>query len=67
MIVIEIILLLVCVKFVFDFFYMCFFDKESFDNVYVVVKEIFYNLEGVVGLINLMDKRCVVVMVVDNF
>jgi len=66
MIVTEITLSLARVKPAFDSFYMRFFDKESFDNAYAVVKEIFHNLEGVVGSINLMDKRRVAAMVADN-
>lgn len=66
MIVTEITLSLARVKPAFDSFYMRFFDKESFDEAYAVVKEIFHNLEGVVGSINLMDKRRVAAMVADN-
>lgn len=66
MIVTEITLSLARVKPAFDSFYMRFFDKESFNNAYAVVKEIFHNLEGVVGSINLMDKRRVAAMVADN-
>ena len=66
MIVTEITLSLARVKPAFDSFYMRFFDKESFDNAYAIVKEIFQNLEGVVGSINLMDKRRVAAMVAEN-
>ena len=66
MIVTEITLSLARTKPAFDSFYMRFFDKESFENAYSIVKEIFHNLEGVVGSINLMDKRRVAAMVADN-
>ena len=66
MIVTELTLSLARVKPAFDSFYMRFFDKESFENAYGVVKTIFQNLEGVVGSINLMDKRRVASMVADN-
>ena len=66
MIVTEITLSLARIKPAFDSFYMRFFDKESFENAYGIVKAIFQNLEGVVGSINLMDKRRVAAMVADN-
>jgi hypothetical protein len=50
----------------FDSFYLRFFEQGSFEDAYNIVKEIFNNLEGVVGSINLMDKRRVCAMVAEN-
>lgn len=50
----------------FDSFYLRFFELDSFEAAYSVVQEIFNKLEGVVGSINLMDKRRVCAMVAEN-
>ncbi|NDW21590.1 FAD-binding protein [Alteromonas hispanica] len=65
-IVTEITIALARKKPAFDSFYMRFFGQDSFENAYDIVKEIFNNLEGVVGSINLMDKRRVCAMVAEN-
>jgi FAD/FMN-containing dehydrogenase len=66
MIVTEMTIALARIKPAFDSFYMRFYEKESFETAYSVVKEIFNNLEGVVGSINLMDKRRICSMVAEN-
>lgn len=66
MIVTEITLSLARLKPAFDSFYMRFLNENSLESAYSVVKDIFNNLEGVVGSINLMDKRRVAAMVADN-
>lgn len=66
MIVTEMTIALARLKPAFDSFYMRFYNKESFEAAYGIVKEIFDNLEGVVGSINLMDKRRVCAMVAEN-
>lgn len=50
----------------FSSFYMRFYQKESFSDAYAITKDIFRELEGVVGSINLMDKRRVAAMVAAN-
>lgn len=66
MVVTEVTIALARKKPAFDSFYMRFFDKDSFETAYGVVQDIFQNLEGVVGSINLMDKRRVAAMVAEN-
>ncbi|WP_414828091.1 FAD-binding oxidoreductase [Alteromonas sp. H39] len=66
MIVTEITLVLERIPSGFDSFYMRFYDEDSFETAYGVVKTIFKHLSGVVGSINLMDKRRVAAMVADN-
>lgn len=66
MIVTEMTISLARLKPAFDSFYMRFYKKDSFETAYHVVKSIFNNLEGVVGSINLMDKRRVCAMVAEN-
>lgn len=66
MVVTEVTIALARKKPAFDSFYMRFFDADSFETAYGVVQDIFQNLEGVVGSINLMDKRRVAAMVADN-
>ena len=66
MIVTEMTISLARLKPAFDSFYMRFYKKDSFETAYHVVKSIFNALEGVVGSINLMDKRRVCAMVAEN-
>ena len=66
MVVTEVTIALARKKPAFNSFYMRFFDEDSFETAYGVVQDIFQNLEGVVGSINLMDKRRVAAMVADN-
>ena len=66
MVVSEVTIALARKKPAFDSFYMRFFNEKSFETAYGVVQDIFQNLEGVVGSINLMDKRRVAAMVADN-
>ena len=66
MIVTEMTIALARLKPAFDSFYIRFYSKESFENAYGIIKRIFDNLEGVVGSINLMDKRRVAAMVAEN-
>jgi len=66
MVVTEVTIALARKKPAFDSFYMRFFDEDSFETAYGVVQDIFQNLEGIVGSINLMDKRRVAAMVADN-
>ena len=66
MIVTEITIVLARPKSGFDSFYMRFYDRDSFDSAYSVVKDVFKSLDGLVGSINLMDKRRVVSMVCEN-
>ena len=63
MIVTEMTILLARQKPHFNSFYMRFYSEDSFDLAYSITKEIFYNLEGVIGSINLMDRRRVASMV----
>lgn len=66
MIVTEITLVLARPKPGFDSFYMRFYKSDSFNQAYATVKQIFSELDGIVGSINLMDKRRVVAMVSEN-
>ena len=66
MIVTEMTIALARLKPAFDSFYMRFYSKDSFENAYGIIKNVFNNLEGVVGSINLMDKRRVAAMVAEN-
>ncbi|MAI36597.1 FAD-binding protein [Alteromonas sp.] len=66
MVVTEVTIALARKKPAFDSFYMRFFNEDSFETAYGVVQDIFQNLEGIVGSINLMDKRRVAAMVADN-
>jgi hypothetical protein len=50
----------------FDSFYMRFYDQKAFASAYYVMKTILSDLGGVVGSINLMDKRRVCAMVAAN-
>ena len=65
-IVTEVTISLARIKPAFDSFYMRFYSKDSFENAFKTVKETFNELEGIVGSINLMDKRRVAAMVAKN-
>ena len=66
LIVTDVTLLLAKKAIGFDSFYMRFYDQNSFASAYYVMKTILSDLGGVVGSINLMDKRRVCAMVAAN-
>ena len=50
----------------FDSFYLQFEDENDFGKVTLIVQELLQRLEGIVGSINLMDRRRLLSMMIDN-
>lgn len=50
----------------FDSFYLQFAKDEDFESAVIIARELLQRLEGVVGSINIMDKRRVLSMMVAN-
>ncbi|WP_102797885.1 FAD-binding oxidoreductase [Bowmanella denitrificans] len=47
-------------------FYIQCFDESKFGQLVLLIREVMRSLEGIVGSINLMDKRRLIAMVADN-
>jgi 4-cresol dehydrogenase (hydroxylating) flavoprotein subunit len=50
----------------FDSFYLQFADEQDFQSITVLVRELLQRLEGVVGSVNIMDRRRVLSMMIEN-
>jgi 4-cresol dehydrogenase (hydroxylating) flavoprotein subunit len=50
----------------FDSFYLQFNDDSDFDAICVIVRELLQRLEGVLGSVNIMDRRRVLSMMIEN-